>query len=67
MRYLKVPTVAFFFVMVCFNSVFSQQSDNSKILWTANWSHDNKYIAVGGYNNTLIIYNGVNFNLIRVC
>ena len=43
-----------------------QQNDISKILWTANWSHDNKYIAVGGVDKKIRIFSGKSFELLKV-
>ncbi len=45
---------------------YGQDQDISKILWTANWSHDNKYIAVGGVDKKIRIYNGETFELTKV-
>jgi WD40 repeat protein len=43
-----------------------QQEDISKILWTANWSHDDKYIAVGGVDKKIRIFSGKSFELLKV-
>lgn len=47
-------------------SLSAQDSDNSKILWSANWSTDGKYIAVGGVDKKIRLYNGKSFALIKV-
>jgi WD40 repeat protein len=44
----------------------AQDQDISKILWTANWSYDNKYIAVGGNDKKIRIYDGETFELKKV-
>lgn len=43
-----------------------QQHDISKILWTANWSPDNTYIAVGGVDKKIRIFSGQSFELLKV-
>lgn len=43
-----------------------QPNDISKILWTANWSHDNRYIAVGGVDKKIRIFSGKSFELLKV-
>lgn len=43
------------------------QNDNEimKTFWTANWSHDGNYIAVGGDDKIIRIYDGKSFELIK--
>lgn len=45
---------------------FGQDQDNSKILWSANWSHDGKYIAVGGVDKKIRIWDGETFELAKI-
>jgi WD40 repeat protein len=42
---------------------FAQHQETSNILWSANWSHDNKYIAIGGNDKKIRIYDGKTFEL----
>ena len=46
--------------------LLAQVKDTSNILWTANWSYDNKYIAVGGDDKRIRIYDGETFELKRI-
>lgn len=43
-------------IIVIGNNVFAQNITNKKVLWTADWSPNGKYIAVGGNVDTLNIY-----------
>jgi WD40 repeat protein len=45
---------------------FGQDQDITKILWAANWSYDNKFIAVGGDDKKIRIYDGETFELKKV-
>jgi WD40 repeat protein len=45
---------------------FAQNQDINKSLWTANWSNDGKYIAVGGLDKKVRIFSGKSFDLIKV-
>ena len=45
-----------------FTKVSSYSQD--AVLWDASWSTDGKYIAVGGNNRILRIYDGESFDLI---
>lgn len=60
--YSKLVVVLFLNVA----GVHGQQKDISKILWTANWSPDNKYIAVGGVDKKIRIFNGNSFELLKI-
>lgn len=64
--YLRIScwTIAIFISLT--ENVFGQNQDISKILWTANWSNDSKYIAVGGVDKKIRIYNGQSYELIKV-
>lgn len=53
-------------ILVMTGSAYTQQKDISRILWTANWSPDNKYIAVGGVDKMIRIFDGKSFELIKV-
>lgn len=41
----------------------AQEKTNKQILWTADWSPDGRYIAVGGNTDTLKIYKSKNLKL----
>lgn len=43
----------------------SQASTIRDILWAADWSPDGQYIAVGGNHNSLLIFSGKDFKLLR--
>lgn len=64
----KYSTLSYLIVALIFNftQASGQQNDNSRILWTANWSHDNKYIAVGGVDKKIRIFSGKSFELLKV-
>lgn len=47
------------------NKVLSQNTRDKKILWTADWSPDGKYIAVGGNTDSLNIYWSHNLQLFK--
>ena len=38
---------------------------SSKILWAADWSHDNAYFAIGGNDSLLRIYSADSFKLVK--
>src|SRR5690606_7311528 len=44
---------------------YTQEQDKNKILWTANWSNDGNFIAVGGDDKRIKIYDGHTFELLR--
>lgn len=46
--------------------VYGQQSSRTNILWTANWSHDNRYIAVGGTDKKIRIFSGTTHALLKI-
>lgn len=48
------------------NQVTAQEKDISRILWSANWSADNSYIAVGGVDRNIRIFSGHTFELLKV-
>lgn len=46
--YLRIACWTTAIIVSLTENVLGQHQDISKILWTANWSNDGKYIAVGG-------------------
>jgi WD40 repeat protein len=46
-------------------AVFGQKEFDDNILWTAAWSSDGEYIALGGAQNDLKIFNGYTLSLIK--
>ena len=65
--YLPYSILTYLLVFLVFSviRVFGQQNDNSKILWAANWSHDDKYIAAGGVDKKIRIFSGKTFELLN--
>ncbi|WCO01515.1 WD40 repeat domain-containing protein [Psychroserpens ponticola] len=53
------------FVLFTTLSFAQKGQEETKILWTANWSHDGNYIAIGGDDKTIRIYNGNTFEFIK--
>lgn len=46
---------------------FAQQIDNNRsVLWSANWSIDNKYIVVGGGDGKIRLFSGESFHLLKI-
>lgn len=64
-RYLIFPCLTAVLV-VYLTSARCQQEDVRKILWTASWSPDQKYIAVGGADRKIRIFSGRSFELLKV-
>lgn len=59
-----------FFLTTCltlfFNSVVvAQNNDENKTLWTVDWSPNGKYIALGGVETDLRVFDGHTFELIN--
>ncbi|MFK7946155.1 MAG: WD40 repeat domain-containing protein [Saprospiraceae bacterium] len=52
-----------FLLLIFLLATFSSDAQDAT-LWDASWSNDGKYIAVGGDDNTLRIYDGESFKLI---
>ena len=50
-----------FLLSICAMQLYAQE----KILWDAAWSHDGKYIAAGGNNAELLVFETENFELIK--
>lgn len=53
---VRVVRIVFLSLLIC-NNTYSQATNEKQILWTADWSPDGKFIAVGGNTDTLKIYN----------
>jgi WD40 repeat protein len=69
-NFKEKPFFSYFLLFLFFfhgasRSGFAQTKDISKILWAANWSLDGKYIAVGGVNKKISLYDGNTFDLIK--
>lgn len=47
------------------SQAYAQQTSNKKILWSTDWSRDDKYIAVGGNIDTLKIYRSDDLQLFK--
>ncbi|MBP9883032.1 MAG: hypothetical protein KBF32_06505 [Chitinophagales bacterium] len=45
---------------------WGQETAGNKILWTANWSPDGKYIAVGGADKKISIFSGQTYELLKM-
>jgi WD40 repeat protein len=56
----KILTILNFLIIVFCNKTFSQNTITKEILWTADWSPNGKFIAIGGNVDTLKIYNSSN-------
>lgn len=52
----QIMIILSFLIVVFCNQTFAQDSTTKKILWTTDWSHDGKFIAIGGNVDTLKIY-----------
>jgi WD40 repeat protein len=59
---MKYTFLIFFFIWL---TPMSYAQDINKILWAASWSPDNQYIAVGGADKVLRIYDGISFKFLR--
>ena len=64
--FLRIAAGTSIILFALTGSIFGQNQNISKILWTANWSFDGKYIAVGGVDKKIRIFNGKSFELIKV-
>jgi WD40 repeat protein len=53
------------FLMFFGNYVYAQNGVDKKILWTADWSPDGRYIAIGGNIESLKIYSSKNLQLLK--
>ena len=61
----KIPFLIFFLVILTRSMLIAQDNDFDKILWTADWSPDGKYIAVGGNHDSLKIFSGKTFKRLK--
>ncbi len=57
---IKTLTFLNFLIIVFCNQIFAQKIITKEILWTADWSPNGKYIAIGGNVDTLKIYSESN-------
>lgn len=55
----------FFFMLLVTYNVFGQSNEHNKTLWTIAWSPDGKYIATGGDQDELKMFDGHTFKLIK--
>lgn len=61
-----LQTKRFFIIVLLFASnTFAQQNKYGKTLWTVAWSPDGKYIAAGGNQDELKLFDGKTFKLIK--
>jgi WD40 repeat protein len=54
-----------FFLLILSNYAYGQDHLNKKILWTADWSSNDKYIAVGGNMDSLKVYSSKKLRLYK--
>ncbi len=47
------------------NTLHSQNANDKKILWTADWSPNGKYIAIAGNTDTLVIYHSESMKIFK--
>ncbi|MBP4140115.1 WD40 repeat domain-containing protein [Flavobacterium geliluteum] len=64
-RQIKILTFLNFLILVFYNQTFAQHTTTKEILWTTDWSHNGKYIAIGGNVDTLNIYTEGNLKLYK--
>ncbi|MGB8191765.1 MAG: hypothetical protein WCF67_07600 [Chitinophagaceae bacterium] len=64
---MKNFLILYFFFTICasFQLAKLPQSSQKAILWTADWSADDKYIAWGGDDSLLIIYDAVHQKIFK--
>lgn len=55
----------FIFILLLAHPVLAQQKKYNKTLWTVAWSPDGKYIATGGNQDELKLFDGNTFKLIK--
>ncbi len=58
-------TAHILFFMFLASNVFCQQNEYNKTLWTVAWSPDGKYLATGGDQDELMLFDGKTFELIK--
>ena len=64
-KQIKILTLLNFLILVSYYQTFAQHSTAKQILWTTDWSHGGKYIAIGGNVDTLKIYSKGNLKLYK--
>ena len=64
-KQIKILTLLNFLILVSYYQTFAQPVTTKQILWTADWSPDGKYIAIGGNVDTLKIYSQGNLKLYK--
>jgi WD40 repeat protein len=64
MKHLLFLLVCLYFLSFPASS-FSQADQSGPILWTARWSKDGNYIAVGGNDGALRLFHGKSYELIQ--
>ena len=64
--YLRFVLATILIILSLKENLLGQDQDISKILWTANWSSDGKYIAIGGVDKKIRIFSGESFDLVKV-
>lgn len=64
--HLRFSFTTIVIIVLLTENLLGQHQDISKILWTANWSSDGKYIAVGGVDKKIRIFSGESFDLVKV-
>ncbi len=52
-------------LLICTTHLFAQNAIEKQILWTADWSPNGKFIAIGGNIDTLKIYKAKNLKLVK--
>lgn len=65
MRIENFRAALLFAFLYFLNTCIAQPTSNKKILWTADWSPNGKYIAIGGNLDTLKIYSAKKLKLYK--
>lgn len=63
-RSITLTILQFLIILFC-NQTFAQNLVTKQILWTADWSPNGKFIAIGGNTDTLTIYNERNLKPLK--
>ncbi len=66
LTFLRYSWLTIILIISLAANLLGQDQDLTKILWTANWSSDGKYIAVGGVDKKIRIFSGESYNLVKV-
>ncbi len=64
-QFLREKFIVFVFVLFLAVNIQCQEGKYEKTLWTVAWSPNGKYIATGGYQDELKIFDGKTFELIK--